>query len=143
MIKRGRSGSIVLETSMNGPVRTETDSDEVRARILEVAEEHFRRIGYHKTTLADIASELGMSRANVYRFFPSRDAIDESICERLVNEITAIASAIAGTNAPPLVKLEELLTAVHLQGDTPQGKADARPDCRRPAGELVGHQGAY
>ncbi|MDE4579284.1 helix-turn-helix domain-containing protein (plasmid) [Sinorhizobium meliloti] len=55
----------------------------MRARIQEVAEEHFRRIGHHKTSVADIASELGMSRANVYRFFPSRDAIKESICRRL------------------------------------------------------------
>jgi AcrR family transcriptional regulator len=41
---------------MNRPVRTRTDPDEVR--ILEVAKEHFRRIGYHKTSVADIASEL-------------------------------------------------------------------------------------
>lgn len=47
----------------------------MRAHILEVAEEHFRHIGYHKTSVADIASQLGMSPANVYRFFPSRDAI--------------------------------------------------------------------
>ena len=86
---------------MNRPVRTRTDPDEVRARILEVAEEHFRRIGYHKTSVADIASELGMSTANVYRFFPSRDAIKESICGRVVNEVADIALAIAHTNAPP------------------------------------------
>ena len=30
---------------MNRPVRTRTDPDEVRTRILEVAEAHFRRIG--------------------------------------------------------------------------------------------------
>jgi hypothetical protein len=41
----------------------------MRARIQEVAEEHFRRIGHQKTSVADIASELGISRANVYRFF--------------------------------------------------------------------------
>jgi hypothetical protein len=34
--------SSVPETSMNRPVRTRTDSDEMRAHILEVAEEHFR-----------------------------------------------------------------------------------------------------
>ena len=68
---------------MDRAVRTATDPDETRARILEVAEEHFRRIGYHKTSVADIASELGMSPANVYRFFPSRAAINESICGRL------------------------------------------------------------
>jgi AcrR family transcriptional regulator len=90
-----------------------TDRDETRARILEVAEEHFRRIGYHKTSVADIAAELGMSPANVYRFFPSRDAINESICGRVVNEVADIAFAIARTNAPAVKKLDQLMTAVH------------------------------
>ena len=80
-------------------VRTRTDSDEVLGHILEVAEKYCHRIGYHKTS-ADISFELGVSRANVYRFFPSRDAINESICRRVVNEVTDIALAIARTNAP-------------------------------------------
>lgn len=103
---------------MNHPVGTRTDPDEVRARILEVAEEHFRRIGYHKTSIADIASELGMSRANVYRFFSSREAINESICRLVVNEVADIAVAIARTNAPALEKLDRLLTAVHQHNKT-------------------------
>ena len=98
--------------------RRRTDPDEVRARILEVAEAHCRRIGYHKTSVADIASELGMSPANVYRFFPSRDAINESICRRVVNEVADIACAIARTNAPALEKLDRLLTAVHQHNKT-------------------------
>src|SRR6266567_4873004 len=98
---------------MYRPVRTGADPDEARARILEVAEEHFRRIGYHKTSMADIASELGMSPANVYRFFSSRDAINESICGRVLNEVADIASAIARTNVPAMEKLDRLLTAVH------------------------------
>ena len=51
---------------MNRPVRTGADPDEARARILEVAEEHFRRIGYHKTSMADIASELSMSYSTLF-----------------------------------------------------------------------------
>ncbi|AFL50912.1 AcrR family transcriptional regulator [Sinorhizobium fredii] len=98
--------------------RTGIDSDEVRARILEVAEEHFRRIGYAKTSVADIASELGMSRANVYRFFPSREAIKESICRRVLNGTVEVAFKIARRSAPPLEKLEELLTAVHHHNKT-------------------------
>ena len=70
------------------------DPDEVRARILLIAEEHFRRIGHHKTSVADIATELGMSRANVHRFSPCRDAINESICRRVVSEVADIAIAI-------------------------------------------------
>lgn len=98
---------------MDEPVRSRPDPDEVRARILEVAEEHFRRVGYHKTSVADIACELGMSPANVYRFFPSRDAINESICGRVLNEVADIAFAIARANAPAAEKLDQLLTAVH------------------------------
>ena len=98
---------------MNRPVRTGKDSDENRGRILEAAEEQFRRVGYHRTSVADIAAQLGMSPANIYRFFPSRDAINESICGRVVNEVADIASAIARTNAPAMEKLDQLLTAVH------------------------------
>jgi AcrR family transcriptional regulator len=98
---------------MNRPLRTGRESDHARARILEAAEEQFRRVGYHKTSVADIASELGMSPANVYRFFPSRDAINEAICGRVLNEIAEMAFAIAHTNAPVVEKLDRLLTAVH------------------------------
>ncbi|WP_371090208.1 TetR/AcrR family transcriptional regulator [Bradyrhizobium sp. WSM2254] len=115
---------------MNRPVRTRTGSGEARARILEVAEEHFRRIGYHRTSVADIASELGMSSANIYRFFRSRDAINESICGRVVNEVADIASAIARTNAPAWDKLDQLLTAVHHHNKMMLAKA-------RPMHELV------
>ncbi|WP_027151311.1 TetR/AcrR family transcriptional regulator [Mesorhizobium sp. WSM2561] len=98
---------------MNRPVRTRTDPAEMRARILEVAEEHFRRIGHHKTSVADIASEIGMSPANVYRFFASKGAINESIARRVVNEVAEIAYAIARTNAPASEKLDRLLTTIH------------------------------
>ncbi|MBZ9822530.1 TetR/AcrR family transcriptional regulator [Mesorhizobium sp. CA4] len=101
---------------MNHPIGMRTDLEEVRARILEVAEEHFRRIGYHKTSMADIASELGMSRANVYRFFRSRDAITGFICKRILNEVADIAFAIARTNATASEKLSRLLIAVHHHG---------------------------
>lgn len=63
--------------------------------------------------MADIAAELGMSPANIYRFFPSREAINESVCGRLMNEVADTASAIARTDGPAPEKLEQLLTTVH------------------------------
>ncbi|AEH81653.1 Transcriptional regulator (plasmid) [Sinorhizobium meliloti SM11] len=103
---------------MDYPVRPGADSENMRARIQEVAEEHFRRVGHHKTSVADIASELGMSRANVYRFFPSRDAIKESICRRVLDSTAELALTIARRSTPPSEKLEELLTAVHHHNKT-------------------------
>ncbi|MCK1267603.1 MULTISPECIES: TetR family transcriptional regulator [unclassified Bradyrhizobium] len=98
---------------MDRSVRTGRESDEARARILGAAEERFRRVGHHRTSVADIAAELGMSPANIYRFFPSRNAIDESICGRLLNELADFAFAIARRDAPAAEKLEELLSTVH------------------------------
>lgn len=98
---------------MDRPVRTGRESDEARARILGAAEERFRRVGHHRTSVADIAAELGMRPANIYRFFPSRNAIDESICGRLLNELADLGFAIARRNAPATEKLEELLSTVH------------------------------
>jgi AcrR family transcriptional regulator len=115
---------------MYRPVRAGKDSDEVRGRILAAAEEQFRRVGYHRTSVADIAAQLGMSPANSYRFFPSRDAINESICERVVNEVADIASAIARTNAPATEKLGQLLAAVHHHNKMMLVKA-------RPMHELI------
>ena len=53
------------------------DAEEMRARILEVAWDLFRQLGA-RTTIADIAEKLGMSSANVYRFYPSKQAVCEA-----------------------------------------------------------------
>ena len=71
---------------MNAPL-VKTKPEDTRARIMETAEALFRRLGYAKTAVADIASELRMSPANVYRFFPSKTAIVQAICQRCLNEL--------------------------------------------------------
>jgi AcrR family transcriptional regulator len=93
--------------------RARTSPEETRARIIEVAEEHFRRVGYAKTAVADIAAELGMSPANIYRFFPSKSAINEAICARLLGEAQAHIAAIAGKPVPAAERLAELIISLH------------------------------
>ena len=46
------------------------------------ADELFRQFGFGKTTVADIAAELGMSPANIYKFFSSKEAIIQASCDR-------------------------------------------------------------
>lgn len=53
-------------------------------RILDVAEKLFRHYGYAKTTVADIARELGMSPANIYRFFASKVEVHQALCSRML-----------------------------------------------------------
>src|SRR5271157_1652892 len=53
---------------------------ERRERILDAAERAFVRHGFHATTMQHVADELGMSAGNLYRYFPSKEAIVEGLC---------------------------------------------------------------
>jgi AcrR family transcriptional regulator len=86
---------------------------DTRERILVVAERLFREIGYQKTTVADIAKELRMSPANVYRFFDSKKAINEGVARGLMGEVEEAAHAIVIRPGPAADRLRELLTTVH------------------------------
>ena len=48
-------------------------TDDARERILAAAERCIDRHGIRKTTMDDIASEVGLSRPSVYRYFADRD----------------------------------------------------------------------
>ena len=88
----------------------ETDT---RERILVVAERLFRQIGYQKTTVADIAKELRMSPANVYRFFDSKKSIHEGVARGLMGEVEVEAQRIADRPGPAAPRLRELMKTVH------------------------------
>jgi AcrR family transcriptional regulator len=86
--------------------------EDTRARIMEAAEALFRRLGFGKTTVADIAAELGMSPANVYRFFPSKNAIVQAICQSCLGELEAKVWAVARAREPAAARLERLVLEV-------------------------------
>lgn len=88
---------------------TDQRATDTRARIEAVAEALFRRIGYQKTTVADIARELSMSPANVYRFFPSKSAINEAIAAHMLDGVVAGAEAITAGPGPAPARLRALL----------------------------------
>src|SRR5580693_9134240 len=48
-------------------------ADEARERILAAAERCIDRHGIRKTTMDDVACEVGLSRPSVYRYFADRD----------------------------------------------------------------------
>src|SRR3977135_2300761 len=95
---------------MNPQVRTKPE--DTRARIIETAEALFRRLGFAKTAVADIAAELGMSPANVYRFFASKNAIVEAICKRCLSEVEEKAWTVARSKAPAAHRVERLILEI-------------------------------
>ncbi len=86
---------------------------DTRERILVVAERLFRQIGYQKTTVADIAKELRMSPANVYRFFDSKKSIHEGVARGLMGEVEIEAQRIATTPGLAAARLREMMKTVH------------------------------
>src|SRR3954451_13775431 len=71
---------------------------ERRARILDAAERCFVRGGFHRTTMQDVAAEVGMSPGNLYRYFPSKDSIVAGLAER---DRAAVSEDFSGLPAGP------------------------------------------
>jgi TetR/AcrR family transcriptional repressor of uid operon len=53
-----------------------------RGEILVAAQRCFVRAGFHGASMQDICAEAGMSPGNLYRYFPSKEAIIAGIAER-------------------------------------------------------------
>jgi AcrR family transcriptional regulator len=80
-----------VETQPRGP----TDHD-VRNQIVEAATEYFTRYGYEKTAVSDLAKAIGFSKAYIYKFFDSKQAIGEVIC---ANRLGAVRAAVEAAMA--------------------------------------------
>ena len=78
-------------------------------RIVATAERLYRQFGHKKTTVADIARALFMSPANIYRFFPSKDAVNEAVCRRLLDDLVSAAIEVAHRRATAEDRLRALL----------------------------------
>jgi AcrR family transcriptional regulator len=85
------------------PVSTRGPADhDVRDQIVVAATEHFSRYGYEKTTVSDLAKAIGFSKAYIYKFFESKQAIGEAICANCLREIeSGIRTAVDETERPP------------------------------------------
>ncbi|KTS39151.1 TetR family transcriptional regulator [Methylobacterium indicum] len=79
------------------PARLDS-AEERRTRILDAAEACFVRHGFHRATMHDVAAEAGMSPGNLYRYFPSKDAIVAGLAER---DRAAVAEDFSGIEAAP------------------------------------------
>jgi AcrR family transcriptional regulator len=90
-----------------------TRRDQTRWRILNKADELFHRFGFYKTTVADIARELEMSPANVYKFFASKQELVQAVAE--LNMTTMKTAIVESTKAEKYAigRLKAFVLAIH------------------------------
>ncbi|MDG4554912.1 TetR/AcrR family transcriptional regulator [Accumulibacter sp.] len=101
------------KTSTTYPASARGPADhEVRNQIVVAAKEHFSRYGYEKTTVSDLAKVIGFSKAYIYKFFESKQAIGEMICANCLGEIeTEVRAAVDQADRPP-EKLRRMFKAI-------------------------------
>jgi len=91
-----------------------------RPQILDAAERCFSHAGFHHTTMQDVARESGMVPGNLYRYFPSKDAMIAGLIER---DRAAIAADFAAlSDAANLMSAFEQIGRKHLV-EQPREKA--------------------
>lgn len=86
--------------------------DEVRERILDAAEARFRQFGYGKTTMTEIAGDVAMSAANIYRYFQSKQELGAACCSRWMQErVDVLRVAVRGGDRSAAQRLEDFVIA--------------------------------
>lgn len=95
-----------LETpSQRGPLEHAT-----RDQIVAAAGAHFRHYGYAKTTVSDLARAIGYSKAYIYKFFESKQAIGNAVSAQRLGIIVAELDALVAGPLPAAEKLRGVFT---------------------------------
>jgi AcrR family transcriptional regulator len=83
-------------------------SDSKREAILASATTLFRRYGYRRTSMEDIAKETGVSRASLYTHFTNQDEVFRGLSTALHENALAESKRILRSD-PDLVSIEDRL----------------------------------
>jgi AcrR family transcriptional regulator len=104
--------------SLNQPAAP-TSTDDARERIVAAAERCIDRHGIRKTTMDDVACEVGLSRPSVYRYFADRDDLLIELITRHARALLVRArkSVSRQSSLPDQIVETVLYTADHARRD--------------------------
>ena len=94
-----------------------------RAQIVDAARKCVLEEGFHKTTMADVIRESGLSAGAVYGYFKSKEDIVAAIAEDALSAVDELFQKILATEEPrtPLAALEAALNHVVTVAERPDG----------------------
>lgn len=85
-----------------------SDSEEKQRLVLNARDQFFSK-GFTKVTVDEIATDLGMSKKTVYKFFPSKDDLLRGVIEFMTARIGRQIDEVIASNKPFEQKLAEIL----------------------------------
>jgi AcrR family transcriptional regulator len=99
-----------------GVLKPAAAEDPTRARILEAARTRFLRFGLTPVTTDAIASSIGISKATLYKYFPTKERLFREVIFRLLAEIEAgVDARIADRSTDFVERLASLLSFMGLR----------------------------
>ncbi len=103
-------------------MKSTTLRQDVRDSILDAAERLFRRYGYKKTTIDDLAREAGIGKGTVYLYFDSKESVALSVVDLEFDRIRDRLQRIGRSRGQPAARLRQMLVErVMLRFDVAAG----------------------
>ncbi len=82
----------------------------VRNRIIEVAQEIFKRYGFKKSTMDEIAAAAGKGKSTLYHYFKSKDEVFAAVIEKEGNIMFRELNKIITANIDSKLKIKKYIT---------------------------------
>ncbi|WP_375000637.1 TetR/AcrR family transcriptional regulator [Aeromicrobium sp. CTD01-1L150] len=92
--------------------------------VLTAAIDHFQRLGYHGTSMRDIARGANITVASIYHHFPSKQVILQDIMARVLSDVISMTrSALMSAGSSPSEQLSAVMKAWILFHTTRRAEA--------------------
>lgn len=82
--------------------------NDLMKHIIDAGEEKFFKIGFSKVTMDELASDLGMSKKTIYKYFQSKDDLVQAVVESRILHISEKFDEIINSSMDYLEKLHNL-----------------------------------
>ena len=109
LLERGkRGGRVRSEADAQVPVPSAEDAASGRERIINAAAELFASQGYERTSMRDIARQVGLLPGSVYHYFPSKEELYQAIHRAGFEAMLSKLNSAAASGADPWDKLRRV-----------------------------------
>lgn len=86
---------------------TEQLSSEKQAIILDAARKRFAYYGFSKVTMDEIAADVGLGKASLYYYFPTKENLFQEVVRQEKNQFFADIQSMIGLKMPPCDMLRQ------------------------------------